>query len=553
MQRLNRLLISVLSALFVASTIPVYAASTQEQILRRVDDAISKSDAYQRDKLANIERLKARPALSSSDKMTQYEYNRELFRQYESLVCDSALHYISANVELAKEMNRDDLYAESVISKALVFAKAGLFHEALELLPTVNTKGLRRDLLRQYYMCISDLYQFMMEYEGGGEYLDHYKALTKQYKDSVLAVSDENSYEYVLNRSSLLLNDEKFEEGTRYLRPYLDNYKIGTREYAVLSSILAYGYRCLGDHDNEILYYANAAISDIEGVVKENMALRALSEIVFANGDYDRANRYIRKSVADANYFSARMRKNQSALMLPIMTETFQAAEVRQRHELTILLIIAGVLAVGFVFASAFSIRQLRKVKHSHRGLSQAKDQLQQVNAELTATNVAFQKANRELSESNSIKEEYLGRFLSLCSKYLSMLEQYRKNLYQLAVAGKTDELHRALKSMKVINETISDFYTGFDTAFLSIFPNFVSSVNALLPEDDAISLKYGEKLNTELRILALVRLGITDSTKIAEFLRCSITTIYTYRSKLKKRSIDGDSFEAKVMEIPSV
>jgi hypothetical protein len=247
------------------------------------------------------------------------------------------------------------------------------------------------------------------------------------------------------------------------------------------------------------------------------------------------------------------MRKNQSALMLPIMTETFQAAEVRQRHELTILLIIAGVLAVGFVFASAFSIRQLRKVKHSHRGLSQAKDQLQHVNAELTATNVAFQKANRELSESNSIKEEYLGRFLSLCSKYLSMLEQYRKNLYQLAVAGKTDELHRALKSMKVINETISDFYTGFDTAFLSIFPNFVSSVNALLPEDDAISLKYGEKLNTELRILALVRLGITDSTKIAEFLRCSITTIYTYRSKLKKRSIDGDSFEAKVMEIPSV
>lgn len=526
--------------------------SESESILRAVDVAITNSITYEKEKLAGIETLKKQAVSRQRTPAERYDMNRSLFLEYESLVCDSALRYIDANISLARDLGREDLYAESVISKAMVISKAGLFHEALDLLDSIDVSDMSVDIRRDYYTCLNDLYQFLIEYEGGGEYSAHYRELTNSYKDSILALTPDEDFAHVLFSSSRMMDDEEYVRGSELILANIDNYKSGTREFSILSSILAFGYRQMGDRENELKYYALAAISDIEGVVKENMAMRALAERVFKDGDYDRAHRYIQKSIEDANYFSARMRKNQSALMLPIVSETFQASQSRQRHQLTVFLVITTVLAVGLIFAVLFIVRQLRTVKASHRIVSGAKDELQQLNSDLTAANKAFETANSELSESNCIKEEYIARFLELCSKYLSMLEQYRRNLYQLAVAGKTEELHRALKSNKVINETINDFYSTFDAAFLNIFPDFVERVNDLLPDGAKINLKSGERLNTELRIFALVRLGITDSAKIADFLRCSITTIYTYRSKVKNRSIVKGDFESEILRISS-
>ena len=216
------------------------------------------------------------------------------------------------------------------------------------------------------------------------------------------------------------------------------------------------------------------------------------------------------------------------------------------------LIMVISALAVGLVVAVVFIIKQLRTVSRSLNLVSVTKDKLLKLNEELQQANAALMATNTALTESSCIKEEYIGKFMELCSNYISTLEQYRKMLYQQAASGRTEDLHKSLRSTSIISNTLKEFYKAFDTAFLNIFPDFVQRFNELLPEDDRIQLKEDEKLNTELRVFALIRLGITDSAKIASFLRCSITTIYTYRSKRKKRSLCPVDFDDEVMKIAS-
>lgn len=527
-------------------------ASTEEMLIA-VDEAIDKSAEYEKIKLNNIQALKLILKETEPYSIKRYDINNALFREYYSFVCDSALHYLEDNIALAKHLGRKDLELSTLISKATVISKAGLFYEAMNILDSIDPNQLNSEGKINYFKSYNSLYQFLIEYAGDdNEYSMQYRALSNTYKDSVLNMVDPESFDAISIRGSRFMDDENFEEGINLLESRLPNYTRGTREYSILASILAFGYLKENKQYETIKYYALSAISDIEGVVKENMAIRALAEAVFNKGELERANRYIQKSIDDANYYTARMRKNQSALMLPIISRSFQATQEESHRQLTQFLIIIATLAVGLVVSICYIIRQLKTVKASRLIISNSKDELQQLNQELTEANKAFEVANRELSEANCIKEEYIGRFLVLCSKYISTLEQYRKMLYQQAASGKIEELHHSLKSKKFVNETLDEFYSAFDSAFLKIFPDFVERINMLLTEDGQIVLRGEEKLNTELRIFALIRLGVTDSNKIANFLRCSITTIYTYRSKVKNRSTIKGDFEKEIMRISS-
>lgn len=540
----------------IVGTTSVEATSSDasiEQILVSVDEAIAKSSVYEQDKLNKLQALKLILKETKPYSQERYDINQTLFAEYYSFVCDSALKYLEDNIVLAKHLGREDLVTATLISKATVISKAGLFYEAMNILDSIDSSKLNRQSKINYFKSYNSLYQFLIEYEGeSSDYSLQYRELANIYKDSVLNMVEPGSFDAVSIMGSRFMDDGKYDEGIRLLKSHLPEYKRGTREYSILASILAYGYLRQDKHPETIQYYAESAISDIEGVVKENMAMRALAEAVFNDGETERANRYIQKSIDDANYYTARMRKNQSALMLPIISRSFQATQEEAHRQLSMFFVIIATLAVGLVVSIYFTIRQLKFVKASRRIISNSKDELQQLNKELTDANKAFEIANRELSEANCIKEEYIGRFLVLCSKYISTLEQYRKMLYQQAASGKIEELHQSLKSKKFVNETLEEFYSAFDSAFLKIFPDFVERINMLLPEDGQIILRGEEKLNTELRIFALIRLGVNDSTKIANFLRCSITTIYTYRSKVKNRSTIKEDFEKEIMKISS-
>jgi hypothetical protein len=193
----------------------------------------------------------------------------------------------------------------------------------------------------------------------------------------------------------------------------------------------------------------------------------------------------------------------------------------------------------------------MKRLAIARKNLNEANLQLHNLNNELSDTNTQLNATNKTLLEANIIKEEYIGRYMDQCSVYIDKLDDYRRLLNKTATAGKIEDLLQALKSKQFIEDELKEFYTNFDSTFLQLFPTFVEEFRTLLIDDEEIQIKQGELLNTELRIFALIRLGITDSVKISHFLRYSLSTIYNYRTKLRNKAAGPrDEFEMNVMQI---
>jgi preprotein translocase subunit Sss1 len=255
------------------------------------------------------------------------------------------------------------------------------------------------------------------------------------------------------------------------------------------------------------------------------------------DGDITRSNRYIKKSLEDANFYNARLRNIQIAKILPVIDKAYQMEREEHQQNLLVAIVVIGILVVFLIGLVIYLVRQMNTLAKTRKDFINANKELKKINL--------------RLSETNHIKEEYIGRFLNQCSVYIDKLEAYRKALNKKASGGKLEELYQMLKSSQIIEDELKEFYQNFDSTFLNLFPDFVEEFNKLLPEEDHIIPKSEPGLSVELRIFALIRLGITDSAKIAGFLRYSITTIYNYRSKYRNKSlIPREKFEETVMKI---
>jgi hypothetical protein len=225
---------------------------------------------------------------------------------------------------------------------------------------------------------------------------------------------------------------------------------------------------------------------------------------------------------------------------------------VKQKFELQKYLFVVSLLSLFLIVAVIYVYLQMKRIARIRKELYLTNIKLNDLNRDLQKSNNQLLELNHKLGETNRVKEVYLGKFIDLCSSYIEKLDNYRRSLNKVANNGKIEELIKSLKSSQFIEDELNDFYTNFDETFLRIYPTFISDFNALFPEDEKQAIKPGELLNTELRVYALIRLGINDSAKIAVFLRYSITTIYTYRSKLKNKSLYPDNLEEQVMKIGS-
>jgi light-regulated signal transduction histidine kinase (bacteriophytochrome) len=231
------------------------------------------------------------------------------------------------------------------------------------------------------------------------------------------------------------------------------------------------------------------------------------------------------------------LRNIQIAKILPVIDKAYQLEREKRQESLQLAIIIIGILTLFLAGIIYYLVKQMKKLSRTRK--------------ELIKTNRNLKKANLRLSETNHIKEEYIGHFLNQCSVYIDKLSAYRKSLNKKAANGKMEELFQMLKSSQIIEDELKEFYRNFDTTFLELFPNFVEEFNKLLPAEEQIQPKHASELTVELRIFALLRLGITDSAKIAGFLRYSISTIYNYRSKYRNNSlVSRDKFEETVMKI---
>lgn len=532
--------------------VSLWAKSPLDSLLVVLDETIAHSARYEQQKKDRIHLIKEelkRPRISDAD---IYRIHNRLFEEYEAYICDSARHYINLNIAMATRLNNREWLNELFIRKANILATTGLYDEAIRLLRRVDKRYLPGERLSDYYAALSNVYLYRAEYVSDDEYIYEYLDSMYVYRDSTLLHLSEGTYSYTITKAPILIDQQKTEEAEILLRTCLLKQTSGTRDYAVLASIMAFMYQCTGDSTLQKSYLVESAISDIQAVVKENKSLRTLSELLYGEGQITRANRYMKVSIEDANFFNARLRNIQASKMLPIIDNAYQQEREAQRETMRKLLIIISMLSLFLMVAIVYVILQMRKLARARRSVINVNHELKRLNEDLTHANRQQKLMNNSLAETNRIKEEYIGRFLGLCSTYIDKLETYRRMLNKKAASGKVDELYKTLKSNQFIEDELKEFYLNFDNAFLSIFPDFLERFNALLPKEEKITPKQGELLTTELRIFALIRLGINDSPKIAGFLRYSITTIYTYRSKLRNKSCYKETFEEEVMKIGS-
>ncbi len=528
------------------------AQNNLDSLLVALDKVVLQSDQYENAKKQRIAIIKEGLANRELSQEELYHIHLQLFNEYEAYICDSARYYINRNIAIARNLGRQDLLNESLLKKVHILATSGLYAEGVKLLESVDKNGLSDKLLVDYYMAFENIYLYHAEYAQDDEYMPEYLGKMYAYRDSILQVVPKGTYQYMITLGPALLDRHQKKEAEELLINFLSQVTPDTREYAILTSILAFICQYNDQPELRKVYLVKSAIADIKGVVKENNSLRELAEILYGEADIERANNYMKKSMADASFYNARLRNVQASKMLPVIDHSYQLEKEMQRRKLQVFLWVISILSLFLILTIAYIVRQMKKLAKARREVVCANSELQKLNADLMDANRRQKLMNDSLRESNCIKEEYIGRFLGLCSTYIDKLEAYQRMLNKKAASGKLEELYKTLKSSQFIDDELKEFYQNFDNSFLNIFPDFVECFNRLLPESECIVPKQGERLTTELRIFALIRLGISDSAKIASFLRYSITTIYTYRSKLKNRSLYRDDFEEQVMKIGS-
>lgn len=520
-----------------------------DSLYREVDAEITRSGQYMAEKERRIADLRREYAGETDDPRRLRTLDR-LIEEYESYISDSALFYVSEAENVASRLGDTRERTRLQIKKADIASHAGLFAEAHQMLAEVPRAALDSTLLAKYYATYSSLYQYECEYLPEGEYSRRSQELRNIYTDSLMQVSSPESFDYLVNWAALEIGRGNNEEVRRRLEADIRKHEPGTRQYSILASIMAFMYHTMERDDEYKRYLSQTVISDIKGAVKENMAIRELATQVFEDGDIDRANRYLKVSFDDANFFAARMRNAQSSRMLPVIDNAYDTRQKKLQSRQRVLIYITIGLLLLVTGAVFYILKQIRRVQEANRRVSKSNGELQAMSARLQEMNSTLEKTNEELKLSNRVTEGYAGLFMEFSSINISALQKYHLALRNLAVQGNVKGILKKLDSGDVAIDTLKDFYAKFDEAILHIYPQFIEKVNQLMTDDNPIVLKGGEKLNTELRILALIRIGITDSEKISQFLRCSISTIYTYRSKLKKRAKNPDTFEAELMVV---
>lgn len=522
----------------------------KEIFYNEIDREIENVPEYDSQKENRIQNLKSRIRKENSEE-TKAELTDWLISEYEAYISDSALFYINRNLENPTIKTHPLKRTELLIKKADIAAHAGLFGEATAILEdSISRTNLDSTLLENYYSAFCDLYQYQGEYAVNSEYARNHETLRELYIDSISQVAKPSSINYLAYHAAKEARNGNFTVAESMLQHGLDRYKSGDRNYSILASILADLYQQQGDKENFNRYICLSVISDLKGAVKENMAIRALATQCYEEGDLERADRYLRQSFADANFYSARMRNAQSSRMLPIIGEAYSVQQKGMTRQLTLFIIFISVLALGFIFISIFAFKQVRKVKAVNLKTKGMLEEVSSLSEKLKELNQELSNTNRELLNSNAIKGEYGALFMEYCSLAISSLQQYQQSLKVAAAQGNIKALMKKIESGAQESKFLSEFYAKFDEAVLHIYPNFIDKFNSLLKPEDEIMLKPGETMNTELRLFALIRIGITDPEKIAGFLRCSISTVYTYRSKTKKKAKNPDKFEDEIMLI---
>lgn len=541
---------SIIPLILFIFSVSLYAKDDLKSMSDYLNHIIDNKEQFTEQKEKEIAGLKKLLEKKGSSLEYEYEINLKLYNEYKKFKLDSAIHYAERNMQIAEIQNNETLKYKSKINLASAYSYSGKFLESQKILLALHSQDIPKEFLPEYY-------------EANSRFYEHYAAVSNQnkyhrmveiYRDSLLNVLKPSSFLYKINIAHKYIGWRNTEKAAEILNNLLETENIDSPEYAMITHYLGSIYGIKGNSELEKKYYTMSAIADIKNSIKENASFQRLAIIYYESGDIAKAFKYTQSAIEDAVFSGVQFRTAEMSEFYSIINASYQAKEAKTNSQLRTYLLLISLLSGFLILSVIYVYKQMKKLSRIKEELSGTNEKLVGLNEKINRTNDLLNERNTELWESNHVKEQYIAQFFNLCSAYIDKMEDYRKNLYKLGINRQFEDLIKRLKSTAAVENELEDLYRHFDMVFLSLYPTFVQDFNALLADDEQIILKSEDLLNRELRIYALLRLGITDSSKISGFLRCSMSTIYNYRTKMRNRAgTNRDDFEQLVMKIGTI
>lgn len=521
-----------------------------DSLLAELDKVVASRGLYLAEKEKKLSEL--RGGLSSAKNLrTEFDALQRLFDEFHPYNSDSAYAYSVRQEAVAAKMGEAEAIARARMNRANVLCATGMYHEALELLDSIGMTGVAENLRPYYFHTKRTVYGRMADYSAFEPEKRKYAALTGMYRDSLMAVNSRESLAYVITKADKLNVGGAPQEAIDVLASYMSGRELSEHEKAICAWTLSESYAKLGNVGMQKEQLILSAIADMKSAVREYVSLRQLALLLYEDGDLDRAYKYMGIAVDDATKCDARQRIVELNDSYPMLNGIYVETVESQKEKLVWAIVVIALLSVALAVLLVCMRRQMRGMADTRREIEEAYLRLNELTDRLQMSNRMLSEANSDIAEISELKEVYIGKYMDLCLGYIDKLDAYRKSVGKLLNVDKLDELRKEVRSTALIDEELKSFYDQFDKTFLSLFPSFVEDFNRLLQPEEAIVPKKEGALNAELRIFALIRLGISDSGKIAKFLRYSLTTIYNYRTKVRNKARgDRNSLEEEVLKI---
>jgi len=537
LKRIHNKIVLVILFLQFASLIH---AERLDSMFVELDKYIVQSNYFMNLKEKKIHKIKNELQTTSNVSFEQLHHYAALFEEYKSYKYDSAYVYAIKTLDIASKLKDPGKIVEAKVRLVFCFLSSGLFKEAFDIVKDSDIDDLSVSVKLDYYKIIARLYYDMADYNGVEPFKSAYVEKGNKYSERAIALIPVNTVEYWSTLGLMKMKQKDYNGSMDAFREVLKK-SVDNHEDAIAASSLAYINSLTNQHDEALINLVKAAISDIKSGTKETVAMRNLATLLYqSHGDINQANKYIKLAMDDANFYNARHRKIEISSILPIIEkERFDSIE-RQRNLLIWLFISVTILLILFLGATLIIRKQLNKLKI-------ARKTIQEQNEKVLLT-------NSELYEANKIKDKYIGHFFYVNYQYIDKLEHMYRLINRKVASKQYDEFPKLFKEADILMER-KNMYTSFDQTFLKLFPDFINEYKLLFPLDELphMGIENGS-LTVEMRIFALIRLGVIESEKISKFLNYSIHTINTYKTKVKNKSIvQNELFEQKIMEIKSV
>ncbi|WP_179414784.1 DUF6377 domain-containing protein [Mucilaginibacter sp. E4BP6] len=556
MIKVIRLLILVQVVLLF--NIVVHAESTTDSLLNKLNSVLANKEVLVKKKQETIAEIKRQLKFAKSES-AKYNVYDQLFEQYKSFIHDSAYVYCKKLNTCAYVLKDENKINYSRLDMGFILVSAGMFKEGLDTLSKVNVKYLTNEQ-RYNYLFLQVRSNFdLADFDKINDYYKKYSSKGFSYCDSILNENKPGSYEYLSALGLKLLRSEDYKAA---IAPYeqLLRFKQSYQDSAINYSCLGFVYFELGQPDKGLSMLIKSAIIDNTHSTKESVALTNLATHILQRGDIKTAFSYINNAIEDANFYGARHREAQISNIMPIIeSEQIGGIEKQKRSLIIYASIITGLVFLVIIF-SIIVLKQLKKLRIADQIIVNKNNDLNAANASLLKVNRHLDNANRtllqfnlKLDEANMIKDEYIGYFFNTHSDYIEKLDRLKRSIEKNMREKRYEEVLMVLNRLNT-NFERENLSHSFDKVFLNIFPKFVEDFNALFDADHQINLADGQLLNSELRIFALIRLGIHDNETIGKILNYSVNTIYTYKTKVKNKSlIPNEEFEDRIMLIKAV